>query len=110
MSPPEPAEVSALDVEARARLDAWRITFDSGHDFFGDLEPYGIAEPCHAWPMEKRPAVERKFQKAAKAAWHELGHAFLAQWKPRSETDVPWALERFGDPHGPLRRPRTLRR
>jgi hypothetical protein len=108
--PPEPVEVSALDAEARARLAAWRLTFKCGTDFFSDLEPYGVIEPCHADDYE---AAARAFLKEAREAWAELGAVYMATWKPDPRDSVvrlPWALVTFGDPHGPLRRPRTLRR
>jgi hypothetical protein len=98
LSPPEPEAYAALDADARARLAAWRITFDAGYDFFSELEPLGIVEPCRVWPLSKQPAARRAFMKAAREAWHELGAAFLAQWKPHHEGDKPWALEEFGSP------------
>ena len=37
------------------------MAFDSGYDFFGELEPYGIFEPCHARPLSKYPEATRAF-------------------------------------------------
>jgi hypothetical protein len=87
------------------------MTFDSGHDFFSELEPYGIVDPVRVWPMEQRAPAEHSFLKAAREAWQELGVPFMATWKPTHETDRCWALEQFGDPSaGPLKNPRKLRR
>ena len=86
---------------ARERLNAWRWTFTTGHDFFGDLKDWGIVHPVDVWPPEKQPAAERAFLKAAREAWDQLGLAFLEGWKPTAAREVPWAREQFGEPrHG----------
>ncbi len=80
------------------------MTFDSGHDFFGDLAAVGVVHPmacCSGRPPEDRPAAERAFMAAAEAAWHELGAAFLEARVPDDDDDEPpWALEEFGPPGG----------
>jgi len=106
-------ELSPAEAALRAEVERWRGVFDSGYDFFSELAPLGIVDPTSVWPPEGRPAAERAFLAAARAAWERLGAAFLAQWTPDEHDDddeMPWALETFGDSSGPLKKPRKLRR
>ena len=80
------------------KLEAWRMTFSSGHDFFSDLPAVGVVHPHDIWPPEQQPAARRAFMKAAKVAWRELGAAFMETWRPEPDDPVPWALEKFGPP------------
>ncbi|MCH8916691.1 MAG: hypothetical protein IIC52_01405 [Proteobacteria bacterium] len=66
-------------------LEAWRVFFTMGHDFFQDLEPLGITSETEA-------------QAAAPDAWGHLGYEFMRRWRPTVNTKIPWALEEFGEP------------
>jgi hypothetical protein len=64
----------------------------------------GIVHPatcCSGKPLED-PAAELAFMEVAKAAWHELGAAFLeARARDGDDDDgPPWALDEFGPPRG----------
>ena len=69
-----------------AMLEAWAGTFQSGYDFFGELPALGVQTDDHS-----RPDTD-----AARAAWQQLGTAYLAtNENPHRE---PWALTTFGQP------------
>jgi hypothetical protein len=78
-----------------ASLDAYRMTFEAGADYFGDL---GFGQS---------PEADEKAREAAREAWPELGVAFLQERADRlarpdavRKSDQPWALETFGPPPG----------
>lgn len=110
-TPPEPAasppEPHPLDIE----VERWSMAFSCGHDFFNltGLDPFS-----RLWPRgteREEAAAHRRFHRAAQTAWKKLGGRFLETWVPDvGDDEVPWALQRFGEPSGPLRKPRRLRR
>lgn len=61
-----------------AELEAWEVVFQTGRDFFGDLEDIGV---------EDTPEARRD-------AWRRLGADFLA-----SAAADPWALREYGEPN-----------
>lgn len=65
---------------------AWGMAFCSGHDFLGELVPYGFT-----W------GDDDAVQEAAEEAWQRVGALYLDAVHDRSLT--PWALEQFGEPH-----------
>ena len=82
--------------DAKAELEAWSMTFESGHDYFRET---GFVEPVHVWPPEDRPLAERAFRSAALAAWLRVGALFLERRKAANEhRDLPWAQVEFGEP------------
>jgi len=109
ISSPEP-HLTPAEAALRAEVERWRGVFDSGWDFFDEL---GGLDPSTLKLCPDEDAAERAFLAETRAAWERLGVAFLAQWVPDEHDDddeMPWALETFGDPSGPLKKPRTLRR
>jgi hypothetical protein len=106
----EPSPEPELDPKKAALLAAWYRTFETGRDYFTELSAWGVVHPNDVRLPAKRPAAKRAFMAAARAAWAELGDVFLAQWVPEDTDDKPWALETFGSPTGPLKKPRKLRR
>ncbi len=66
-------------------LAAWRPMFSWGYDFFNDLGPFGLR-------------TEAEARAAAQAAWKRLGAEFMRTWTPTGATEIPWALEEFGEP------------
>lgn len=75
-----------------AEIAAWAETFETGFDFFGDLEPFGF--PAGSDSI-------RSIWKAAPEAWQRLGAVFLASWQPTAARSTPWAQEQFGEPQCP---------
>lgn len=67
-----------------AELAAWETVFETGHDFFGELKPWGFATCAAA-------------RDGAPAAWARLGSQFLAT-HPKDPHREPWALVEFGPP------------
>jgi hypothetical protein len=74
-----------------ALLEAWRMPFECGRDFFGDLRPLGI---------KARSILEagEDVMAAAREAWEQLGATFMAEWQPNLVREKPWAFEQFGEP------------
>ena len=68
-------------LSAEAELEAWADMFESGYDFFGDLNVFDIM-------------TDAEGRAAAAEAWRRLGAAFLAEWKPTVTTAKPWATSR----------------
>jgi hypothetical protein len=64
---------------------AWAGFFETGYDFFGELEPFGIED-------------DQTARSLARDAWAQFGAAFLRQWEPTPVRELPWAYEAFGDP------------
>lgn len=62
----------------RQRLELWSSTFDSGWDFFSELEPLGVIDPVRA-SEEEEGTAERAFLGAARDAWLSLARV---SWKP----------------------------
>lgn len=76
--------------------EAWEIVFQSGHDFFGEVQAMtGLIEPHRATMGPERKAAEASWREAAQDAWHRFGPAFLATFAGENE---PWALAQFGRP------------
>jgi hypothetical protein len=74
-------------------LSAWSMMFETGYDFFRDLD-HDLGLEFHA--LDEEAKIE-----AAREAWVGLGTAFLASWTPKNHLRVkPWALEEFGPPTG----------
>ena len=73
----------------RRNCDApnWATLFETGWDFFHDLDEIGITTHDQAIA-------------AAPEAWARLGDDFLAHWVPTAARSEPWALEEFGPPKG----------
>jgi hypothetical protein len=77
----------------------WAMAFESGFDFFNDLEPLGLVEPHNAPMGPEREAARAAWEAALQAAWTEHGPGYLAARNPRLQAAArPWALEQFGDP------------
>ena len=65
---------------------AWSVLFETGHDYFGDLRPFGIHDDATA-------------HAGAREAWAQFGDAFLRGRDPLQQNRAqPWALEEFGKP------------
>lgn len=69
--------------EAEAR--AWQMFFKAGHDYLGDLRPFGIES-------------DKEAGTAAPDAWRRFGRAFMADWLAHPSTRVPWAISNLGEP------------
>jgi hypothetical protein len=82
------------DDPVAAEIAAWSMTFESGHDYFHDLEPYGAVEPA---PADR---TRRTWKAKVRKAWQRLGKRYLSQSKPKGplHAQVPWALTEFGKP------------
>lgn len=80
--------------------EAWTNVFHFGHDYLGDLEPWGLRVPvlAHPLPGPEREAATEAWGRTAKAAWETHGRSFMATWKPDGDRQRPWALEAFGEP------------
>jgi hypothetical protein len=67
-----------------AELDSWATLFECGHDYFSET---GFKSEADA-------------REAAREVWQRLGAKFLARRSAEASEwrEVPWALERFGDP------------
>ncbi len=72
-----------------AELEAWDMAFQSGHDFLGDLEPWGFPRGS-----DGSPAVRA----AMPGAWARLGRMYLDRLDRRAFPDTPFALKQFGEP------------
>ena len=68
-----------------ANLSAWSSWFESGVAFDGDVMDLGLWE-----------ASQDDFDRAARAAWNQLGETFMATWQPTNVRGMPWALETYG--------------
>jgi len=76
-----------------AELAAWSELFETGYDFFGDLEPLGFNGSSDA---------DRASRAAAKEAWERLGGLFMQTWQPEPNgRQKPWAFEEYGEPGKP---------
>lgn len=75
-------------------LPAWAMTFQSGKDYFDDLEAAGVQVDAYGHPPRD----------VAREAWKRLGGAFLEHYRDRWVE--PWALIEFGEP-GVRRRRRS---
>lgn len=94
---PVKRRVAKRRLTQEAELQAWRDTFSTGYDFFGDLADIGVVHPVGARiPIAEREAVEEKFYAAAADAWKRLGALFLQGWEQSQKE--PWALQKFGAP------------
>ncbi|WP_237684123.1 hypothetical protein [Pseudaminobacter soli (ex Zhang et al. 2022)] len=80
-----------VDRRRAEALPAWRMVFQSGHDYFEDLADIGV--PVDAYGRPDRAEAE--------AAWRQFGDLFLAECEDDFE---PWALSEFGPPSGRHRR------
>ncbi len=72
-----------------AELEAWGMAFLSGHDFLGDLAPWGFPPG-----PDGTPAVRA----AAGDAWARLGRMYLDRLDRHVYPDAPWAQKQFGEP------------
>lgn len=63
-----------------AEADSWSTLFETGYDYFGDLD----------YPSEADA------RQAARAAWRRFGKRFMSTWRPKGNRTEPWALARFG--------------
>jgi len=59
------------------------MVFETGYDFFDDLQPYGLNS-------------DEEARRAARKAWARLGRHYLQMRQP--DPREPWALKRFGEP------------
>lgn len=66
-------------------LDAWGTMFETGYDFFHDLEQFGICG-------------HKAATRAAGPAWRRLGARFMVTWRPNVNVQTPWAILTFGPP------------
>lgn len=88
---------------------AWDMVFQTGHDFFGEVQAMtGLVAPNRAPMGADRKTAEAAWRDAAREAWHRFGPAFLATFQGDKE---PWALVQFGRPweDDPASRRRALR-
>jgi hypothetical protein len=100
--------MSKRRVTTAAELQAWSMVFETGGDYLGDLEVFGVKiEATRRWRDKTYPAMEHSNadevrDAAAGEAWYRLGAVYMAQRDDAAHGHgVPWALERFGDPrHG----------
>lgn len=75
---------------------AWEYVFQSGHDFFGEVQAItGLIEAHRVTMGPERKAAEAAWREAARDAWHSLGPSFLAAYQGDKD---PWALTQFGRP------------
>ena len=68
-----------------AEVEAWSMLFECGYDYFNEL---GFGYGGDAVEPARRAAPE---------AWRRLGAAFLTS-RPENVSEVPWALQKFGEP------------
>ena len=73
-------------------LSVWEMSFETGWDFFSELEPFGII-------------THEQLRAAAPEAWDRFGDEFLAKWTPTASQATPWAIEEFGPPNRTRTRP-----
>lgn len=76
-----------------AEAEAWACAFATGHDFHGDLEPFGFP-----WGGAEADAMRA----AMPAAWARLGRLYLDYDMGRGfaphDRGEPYALMQFGEP------------
>jgi hypothetical protein len=87
------------DDPVAAEIAAWSMTFESGHDYFFDLEPHGVVDPTFV-ASEHRTSARRTWKAKVRKAWQRLGKRYLAGWKPKGplHRQAPWALTELGQP------------
>jgi hypothetical protein len=73
----------------KAEVEAWEMVFECGTDYFGNLVPGGFGHCSEGTPA---------FRAAAKKAWKRLGAAYMRTRVPDRNREVPWALDKFGEP------------
>jgi hypothetical protein len=74
-------------IDRAVELKAWTDLFETGFDFFDDLDEFGLV------------GDENK-RTAARSAWKRLGAEFMHIWreKPHFAGQMLWAFEQFGEP------------
>ena len=90
-------------ITPEAEMEAWSMMFECGHDWFGDLEPFGFGGRDY----------DEEARDAAPQAWARLGELFLERREPTPfdtrpvpphlvgvVSKKPWALYEFGEPTG----------
>ena len=81
-----PLRRAARQASPARELAGWKMKFQTGYDYFGDLPDLGLSE-------------EKLTRAQIRDAWQRLGAAFLAGWEPNPKAPrPPWALEQFGPP------------
>lgn len=93
---PRRRRVPKRRADPQVEANAWASVFETGFDFFDDLEAIGLADPTAG--VSGSDAEKVAFRAAAKDAWRRLGAAFMVSWEARGTLEKPWALEQFGNP------------
>ena len=78
-------------------LEVWAGIFETGDDFFGELEDFGLVEPV-AVPPAEREAAQARWDEALRGAWAKHGADFMRDWCPTGARTLPWAAEVYGMP------------
>ena len=96
---PRRRRVPKRRTDPQAEACAWAAVFESGYDFFGDLDAIGLVDPAVARLGDSDLVVAKaEFRTAAEDAWRRHGRAFMAVWAPKAARENPWALQEFGRP------------
>jgi hypothetical protein len=74
--------------DRKAELEAWKMYFASGYDFFNDLPDIGVETTQYGVPAED----------LARDAWARLGAEFLRTWDDYIPQYGHHALRVFGEP------------
>jgi hypothetical protein len=79
--------------------EAWDLMFESGHDFFGDLDALRLPDPLRLHPeSDARAAAQAAWNDVTRDAWARHGWAFMQQRETRPNRELPWAAVAFGLP------------
>lgn len=77
-------------------LRAWEMVFETGCDFFGELQAAtGLVAPHRTALGPEREAATKVWVDTIRDAWGRMGPSFLAQFHGDKD---PWALIQFGRP------------
>lgn len=94
-----PAKRRTNKRRATVAPEAWAMVFQSGFDYFAELAPLGLVEPCALPPQsDARAVAQAEWEGALRDAWARHGRAFMGAWEPQAGRALPWAAEAFGLP------------
>jgi hypothetical protein len=82
---PVKRRIRKLRITPEAELQAWKVMFETGADYFHELRDFGLAD-------------DKAARRAAPKAWKRLGRDYMRTWQPDPTRQVPWALLKFGNP------------